>query len=764
MFHHPFVSFTAPRLVLWSIGVGFVVALSVQPAVADDTCGTGAEELRMLRAVKAAKADGNTQDPSKRQAATSSPSELPVFTVLLELEGSGVTFSEAALTELPGLVYGTPSEAHPDGPPLSVAQRFAVESYGQLAVTGIEGNVGSADDIIGPFSVSSFSCTGFSASMQPVIDAHEDSVDWSPLETGAQLLVLFPGAASITCAFGGGATTAVLNSDDFTQEDERYPVALSLHLSSKIIAHELGHILGSGHAGVIECHDDGWLDIPYEMNTSGLVGDAECATRAYGDFRSFMGTGGQTQFLHSGAAIKEQLGFFSTDDSALHRVELVTESGDYELVPLSEENLGGVKALKFPSGQGEYAYVEIRSPYNADGSTSADYAATSDLFLSHSNMFAGAHVSRSYRRFFESSLLLDGQITSLDPPLVSQFTPQFALPYTQSYTDPLSGTEITIGFPPTFGPVNVQVDIGRTDFTGPVISDLQVTDHSDDPCSAIVSAHVEDPAGLSAIALRLDNVAFTSEPVVVGVPLPGDDGWLEVEVDRRLVTSDAVVSLQAWDDASSVGYGLADDTYTRSVSVDLPQNPDCDTAAPQVDLVAPEPGEEFDGWVAIQFDVMENESAILTWWYSIRSEGAPVTGNIEYLDESMQWMEVDDEHLLPPGDYTLSYGAVDIYGHFSDAAPVTFTVVPRETFLRGDTNDDGLIDIADVTTLMGYLYSGGSLACMDAADTNDDGLVNLADGVVLNAYLRGEGSLPAPSRGEGEDPTADTLACAWVVP
>ena len=93
-----------------------------------------------------------------------------------------------------------------------------------------------------------------------------------------------------------------------------------------------------------------------------------------------------------------------------------------------------------------------------------------------------------------------------------------------------------------------------------------------------------------------------------------------------------------------------------------------------------------------------------------------------------------------------------------------FAVGPRTPFLRGDTNDDGLIDIADVTALMAYLYSGGSLACLDAADTNDDGQVNVADGVALTSYLYGVGSLPAPSRAVGEDPTDDALSCDGATP
>jgi len=771
MIHRLFGPHASPRRqrpVLRSFLVGLALVFPLQPALANDTCGTSAEGLRTLGDIRAAERDA--QAPDGYQAATSGQTELPLFTLLLELEGSGLTFSDEALSELPGLIYGTPSEEHPDGPPLSVAERFAVESYGQLAVTGIEDPVGSAEDLVGPFPVSSLSCLTPGETVQAVIDEYEDSVDWSPLEQGAQLLVLFPSAGDSGCAFAGLASIYPLNSDDFTEDDVKYPIALSLYSSPATMVHELGHTLGSGHAGLVDCEDEGWLDIPYVMNSYGFQGDAQCGTRAYGDRRSMMGNGQfPDRVLHSGAITKEAMGFLRTDEGAVHRVLPVTESGVYALVPLSEENEGGIKALKFPSGTRpedgamQYAYVEVRSPYNADGSMSADFEATTEDVLSQSNLFAGAHLSRTIDSW--ASLLVDGQPTSSDPPLMSvPFIPDFALPYTESYTDPLSGTEVTIGFPPTFGPVDVQIDIGRTDFTGPVIEDFHWTDHPDDPCSAIVAAHVEDASGLSTIALSARNVsAFVSEPLQIDVPLPGDDGWVAFEVDTQWFSHITQVSLEAWDDASSIGLGLAGDTSTTSDWVVLPRNPDCDTVAPQVTLISPEAGEEVGGVVTVQLDIVESESAIYSWFYTLLRDGVPIAFEVGLPEEPLTSLEVYAEHDLPIGDYTISYGAVDAYGnHFTDVLP--FAVVPRTTFLRGDTNDDGLIDIADVTALMAYLYSGGSLACLDAADTNDDGQVNVADGVALTSYLYGVGSLPAPSRAVGEDPTDDALSCDGATP
>ena len=57
--------------------------------------------------------------------------------------------------------------------------------------------------------------------------------------------------------------------------------------------------------------------------------------------------------------------------------------------------------------------------------------------------------------------------------------------------------------------------------------------------------------------------------------------------------------------------------------------------------------------------------------------------------------------------------------------------------LRGDVNEDGMVNITDVTTLIDYL-SGGQMdedVSVTNGDVNDDGLVNIADATVLIDYI-----------------------------
>ena len=85
------------------------------------------------------------------------------------------------------------------------------------------------------------------------------------------------------------------------------------------------------------------------------------------------------------------------------------------------------------------------------------------------------------------------------------------------------------------------------------------------------------------------------------------------------------------------------------------------------------------------------------------------------------------------------------------------------TFVRGDANRDGGVEIADAITILDALFGGGgALSCEDAADTNDDGTVDLADPISLLAYLFSGGSAPPePFVAPGEDPTADGLDCVF---
>ena len=55
-------------------------------------------------------------------------------------------------------------------------------------------------------------------------------------------------------------------------------------------------------------------------------------------------------------------------------------------------------------------------------------------------------------------------------------------------------------------------------------------------------------------------------------------------------------------------------------------------------------------------------------------------------------------------------------------------------FRRGDDNDNGTVDVADVSPLLNYIFGiNTNIPCHDSADCNDDGAIDITrpDGTPL---------------------------------
>ncbi len=91
------------------------------------------------------------------------------------------------------------------------------------------------------------------------------------------------------------------------------------------------------------------------------------------------------------------------------------------------------------------------------------------------------------------------------------------------------------------------------------------------------------------------------------------------------------------------------------------------------------------------------------------------------------------------------------------------------TFVRGDANSDGSINLTDGVVPLLYLFSGGAApGCLDSADTNDTGSVEITDAIIIFSWLFSGGAAPAePSplspgysaENCAEDPTDDGIGC-----
>src|SRR6185503_2766496 len=84
------------------------------------------------------------------------------------------------------------------------------------------------------------------------------------------------------------------------------------------------------------------------------------------------------------------------------------------------------------------------------------------------------------------------------------------------------------------------------------------------------------------------------------------------------------------------------------------------------------------------------------------------------------------------------------------------------TFLRGDADQSGGIDLTDPVNIINSLFLGaGALPCLDSGDADDSGELDLTDPIqLLNFLFLGDGPPPPPYPFCGDDPTADSLGCA----
>jgi hypothetical protein len=103
----------------------------------------------------------------------------------------------------------------------------------------------------------------------------------------------------------------------------------------------------------------------------------------------------------------------------------------------------------------------------------------------------------------------------------------------------------------------------------------------------------------------------------------------------------------------------------------------------------------------------------------------------------------------------------------TEISPIVITnglmrILPEVTFfIRGDSNTDGSVDLADAVTTLGYLFLGNRApTCIDAADANDDGMLDVSDSISTLLFLfRGGDAPPPPYPDVGKDLTVDKLDC-----
>ena len=91
------------------------------------------------------------------------------------------------------------------------------------------------------------------------------------------------------------------------------------------------------------------------------------------------------------------------------------------------------------------------------------------------------------------------------------------------------------------------------------------------------------------------------------------------------------------------------------------------------------------------------------------------------------------------------------------------TVPPVRSFLRGDCNDDGAVDLSDTAFTLNWLFTGGPApSCLASANTNGDEAVDITDPTYLLNHLFLGGPPPVsrfPDCGTSDLEADDAMGC-----
>jgi hypothetical protein len=98
----------------------------------------------------------------------------------------------------------------------------------------------------------------------------------------------------------------------------------------------------------------------------------------------------------------------------------------------------------------------------------------------------------------------------------------------------------------------------------------------------------------------------------------------------------------------------------------------------------------------------------------------------------------------PPVANVVVVGGASLDANFSNGS-ITFNAVSTVDFRRADSNQDGMVNIADGIWILNFLFQGGPMFdCEIASDANDDDLVDMSDASYIFMY-RFMGGAPPPA-------------------
>ena len=264
--------------------------------------------------------------------------------------------------------------------------------------------------------------------------------------------------------------------------------------------------------------------------------------------------------------------------------------------------------------------------------------------------------------------------------------------------------------------------------------------------AGMLSESVDDDAGLS-----------------VAVPTGGTGA---VDVFAAIVSNNAAGDgVQGWSLSASVngGINIVGATTEGTAAADVSQGGLRNTGFEKTEVVDPDNNDGQQGAVSavvlsftmpITLDVVGTATILGISIESASEQGSDaITGSISW-EDGLIGAGQPVANVATVGGASADFCAKQTLG-------VSFTEIEdlRNSFLRGDVNSDGKMDIADPINVVNYLFrSGPAPSCEDAADANDDSNVDVTDVMLMinHQFRAGEApSAPFPSCGRDGDSILD---------
>ena len=158
-------------------------------------------------------------------------------------------------------------------------------------------------------------------------------------------------------------------------------------------------------------------------------------------------------------------------------------------------------------------------------------------------------------------------------------------------------------------------------------------------------------------------------------------------------------------------------------------------------------------------------------WVQIRRVGSELSGFSSADGEN--WTEISHASIDFPGAFLAGVAASGREGApYEPYVPLTAMVCNLQldlstaapSFVRGDCNSDGTVNISDATCILNWLFAGqADPGCVAAMNTTGDDAANISDATYLLNHLFSEGPAPVapfPDCGPGALPADAELGCA----